>query len=157
MAHCILFVTFLCIFNGSLKCWIILYIFMHWQLHEQVQLKCNSATSCVSFSAKSGAPSCASLYIKILKFTFRGNSRCIIRCTLNCIIKRISDVFIVFSFALSLIRSMFNWPDFSSICTFKSIFKRWRTRGEDSQNSGILSERTFWMSPLSKLLEAKHS
>ena len=73
----------------------------------------SSPTRSVPFSATSGAPFCAS----------RCNSRCIIRCTLNCIIKRTSNAFIVFPFALSLILSIFNWPDFASICTLTSIFK----------------------------------
>ena len=34
-----------------------------------------------------------------MKFTFRCNSRCIIGCTLNCIIKRTTNVFIIFLFA----------------------------------------------------------
>ena len=33
----VFFVTFLCILNDSLNCWIILYTLMHWQLHEHVQ------------------------------------------------------------------------------------------------------------------------
>ena len=62
------------------------------------QLKCNSsATRSVPFSATSGALSCASLCIWISKFTFRCNSRCIIRWNLSCIIKRISNAFIIFS------------------------------------------------------------
>ena len=116
-----LFVTFLCILNDSLKCWIILYTFCI----DNCMNKCNSsATRSVPFSATSDAPFCASLYIckywsSPRKLKFRCNLRCIIRFTLNCMIKRTSNAFIVFLFALSI----FDWPDFESICTRKSIFK----------------------------------
>ena len=58
-----------------------------------------------------------------MKPTFRCSSRCIIRCIQNYIVKRTSNAFIVFPFALSLILLIFNWPDFASIRTLKSIFK----------------------------------
>ena len=84
---------------------------MHWLLYAEVQLKSNKKCT---FWCKIR---CTLLCI------FSCNSRCIIRCNLNWIIKRTSNAFIVFPFALSLILSIFNWPDFAFISTLKSIFK----------------------------------
>ena len=108
---------------------IILHTFMHWQLHDQMQLKCN--LKCTFQCNLSCTFLCT--FIQIVKCTYSCISRCIIRSTLNCTIKRTSNAFIVVSFALSraslgapktlLLLSLLNWPDFASICTFKSIFE----------------------------------
>ena len=91
--------------------------------------KCNSsATSSALFSAFTDEFFCASLYISSMYKSSR-----IIRCTLNYIIKRTSNAFIVVPFVLScasagalkcsLLFSFSNWADFAFICTLKSIFE----------------------------------
>ena len=95
-----------------------------WTSTTQVQPKC--AFQCIH--------RCTFLciFIQILKCTFGWNCKSIIS-TLNCIIKRILNRFVVVPVALSCVSpgavkssfllSFFNWPDFSSICTLKSIFE----------------------------------
>ena len=121
-----------CTFKCNMECplnfifyWIIFYTLMHWQLHENVQFKCNLWSEALI------VPFGASLYRSWC--TFMCNSKCIIRSTLYCIIKHFSNVFIVVSFpfscaSTSVLKSshllpFFNWLDLAFICSLKSIFK----------------------------------